>query len=739
MPRLSLRAVALGALLGCWSASARAMELDAAGKLRPTRPGALVLSFDDVASLVAWDARETRWVGNPWEARLVTTPVVGEATFGGARLSADDVPEGFSALTLGGATGRPTGVLLPGKTLLAKVGSQRFSLTFWAKSAGATSYLTAGYGAGGGFSDGFARVVAIRSGRETSDGWTEFTTGTIDADVWGVPLSGVLVATSPWAPADASFALDALEIVPEGGSKVAPVACTQTDVESTCGAEGDCQYGHCIPGFAAWGPLPSRLHREQLVQRWIHLATRIQGDRNAKTNAKALISEGSPLAWYATSPRPFFSRLQALVNKLRDQHTQFGYPSAGLFFPVAFGGGTATTGACFGPGQHDLLEGKPLGYVVYGATKSPVGVDLAVGDALTAIDGVPPLEWVKREWVPRAGSPPNDPAADLGWSAQGLSWMLEKRAHTLQITRCAAADRCTGTDKQVFEVNVADPMYEKVKGTGSLGSLPGYFWCSVRFRNALDKFAPGVSGENTVSGQIVRGDVLAVQFDGTYGLEQWSPSMRKLFEGTPPTKVLFDTRQGNGGHGFNSETVVDLLRPASQPIAQLLLPSAGWDGSGTIKSQLNAYDPCISGGTGSSYTCLFGDHYLAKEKAPPGASARVAFLDLADVSANDFLARLVKGRTNLKIYGLPTSGAFGSISGVPPMLVGWGGGSIQMQDSLFAGDVGAWTATAFESGKGVPPDVVGAQKMSDALRGRDTLLEAAHAWLAGGPDEGGAL
>ena len=99
----------------------------------------------------------------------------------------------------------------------------------------------------------------------------------------------------------------------------------------------------------------------------------------------------------------------------------------------------------------------------------------------------------------------------------------------------------------------------------------------------------------------------------------------------------------------------------------------------------------------------------------------------------------MKGRTNLKLYGLPTSGAFGSVSSVPPMLAGWGGGSIQMQDSVFSADPSAWPGASFESGKGVAPDVVGAQRMSDALLGKDTLLEAAHAWLAGGPDEGGAL
>lgn len=715
-------AVAFAVLLA--SPLASAAELDASGTLRSQHA---LLGFDD-AAMSEWGVLATSWKGNPWEAQLVTAPPSG--------LPRIDGLDGDSAVRVGGDV---TGVLIPGSAILAR-GGKRFELRFWARSYGATPYLNAGYSVRKPFGDELVRVIAIKTGRQTSDGWDEYTTGTIDASIWEVPLSGVLIAMSPWAPAKTTgFAIDALEVVPVGGSGVEPKACTQANVDSVCGPEGDCQYGHCIPGYAAWGPLPPRAHREELVARWIHLATRLQGDRNAMENAKDLIKDGPPLAWYATSSRPFFAGVKRLFNALRDQHTHFGSPNASLFFPIDYGGGSATTGACFGPGKHDLLTGD-LGYIVFKANDTPPnGVVLKRGDALTAIDGEPPLTWVKRVWGGLSGSLPNDPGADLGWSAQGLSWLLEKRASTIQITRCLSATNCSGTNKVVMEVPVGEPLYQRIRGTGSIGPLPGYFWCDIHFKYALDKFAPDVRGENKVSGQIVRGDVLSIHFDGTVGQEKWSPSMRALFDpAKPPTKVLFDTRQGNGGYGFNSETVVDLLRPRSQPIAQVLLPIGSWEGS-SKSTLLDLASPCIEN-PGSSYVCGFADVYSTKVEAPIAENARVAFLNTADVSANDFLAKLVKGRKNLKIYGPgPTSGAYGSVSGVPAFLVGWGGGSMQMQDSLFASDFASLNDAPFESGKGVPPDVLAAERMSDAILDRDTMVEAAFSWLATGIDEGGKL
>ncbi|MGZ5966857.1 MAG: hypothetical protein ACXWP4_04240 [Polyangiales bacterium] len=730
------RLVAFFACLLC-SATASAAELDDQGKLHSTKPGAVMIGFDDALSLSSIGARLTRWQGDWWQAQLVTEPILGEGSFVGRTLAGADVLEGSRAIRLGLKFGDgATGILIPGDAIRTQITSKRFEITFWAKADGATPRLTAGYSTAKPFGQDFVSVAAIRTGRETSDGWTEFTTGTIDAEIWGVPLSGIHLYASPRAPATSGFLLDALEIVPVGGSTVAPVSCTQADVDLTCGAEGDCQYGHCIPGYAAWGPLPSRPHREDLVNRWIHLVTRVHGDRASHENAKGLVSDGPPLAWYSTSSRPFFAGIKRLHNQLRDHHTSFGYPSAALFFPIAFGGGSATVGACFGPGRHDLIapagEKGDLGYIVYRAAKfSPVGVPLKRGDALTKIDGKNPRDWVHDVWGGLAGTLPNDPGAELGWSATGLSWLIEKRAKTIEITRCLSDTRCDGAYRSVMTINVADPIYANTVGTGSIGRLDGYFGCDIRFQDSIDTFAPNVRGENTVSGQIVRGDVLAVQFDGTYGTTQWSPSMEALFPSDKvPTKVLFDVRQGNGGHGFNSETVVKLIRPSTQPIGQILM-SIGDYGGADVSALLEASKSCE--GSTFSNACLFSEIFFNKDAEAVAKDARVAFLNTADVSANDFLARLVKGREKQMIFSPgPTSGAFGSISSIPSFLVGWGGGSMQMQDSRFGATFDDFASARWESGHGVEPDVVITETMSDAIRDRDTMVEAAHAWLKTG-------
>ena len=336
-------------------------------------------------------------------------------------------------------------------------------------------------------------------------------------------------------------------------------------------------------------------------------------------------------------------------------------------------------------------------------------------------------------WAAYAGSVSNDPASDLGWSATGMSSLIARRARSIEITRCDSDIRCDGAHRRVLTIDVASMAYARVLANGNVDPLINYFGCDIRFQHALDKFAPDVNGENKVSGQIVRGDVLAVEFDGTYGGSKWSPSMEALFpKDAVPTKVLFDTRQGNGGYAFNSETVVSLIRSSIEPVGNLLLPRGAWDTpdlTALIKASRICYDA-----PGGSYACLFSDVYFNEGSKAVASGARVVFLNTANVSANDFLARLVKGRSNQKIMAPnPTSGAYGSIAGTPPMAIGWGGGSMQMQDTLFAPSFAALSSTTkFESGSGVQPDMVVAETMSDAIRDRDTMVEAAHAWLAGG-------
>ena len=135
---------------------------------------------------------------------------------------------------------------------------------------------------------------------------------------------------------------------------------------------------------------------------------------------------------------------------------------------------------------------------------------------------------------------------------------------------------------------------------------------------------------------------------------------------------------------------------------------------------------------------FIGDFYLqvhAMESTvtsftPGGLGAKVAWLHAADVSANDYLAALIQGRTNQRIFSPgPTSGSYGTISSIAPLLLGWRGGSIQMTDSVWGSSPTDMKTQPFHSGVGIQPDVVVAQKMSDAINNVDTMLAAARAWL----------
>ncbi len=719
-------------------ARAGAAELDATGHLQSAQPGAILVGFEDAFELVQLQANAFRWVSSGNNVTFQRTRIWDSSVFAGRMVPRTLAPQGQGALRVGAPVGDGTiaGIELPAAPLLARLGTKRLAITVWVRSEGDLPQLALVYSRAD-RTDGFVRVLGQRTGRETSDGWAEITSGPVDAAVWGVPLTRIQVGLSPYAAPEDAGAIDALEVVPLDGPAFEAKACTQANLDVTCGPDADCQYGHCVPGWAAWGPLPPEAHRRELVGRWQQLATHIQGDRHAAVNAAGLASAAPTLASAPGGTRAFHAGLHELVNRLRDHHTSFGGPgTGGAFFPIA-GGGSSSVGACFGPGQHDLLTTSgpgELGYVVYRAAPSALtGTALRKGDALTAIDGRKPLDWVRDVWIAHASSVPSDAAADLGWSSTELAGLIAKRASTIEITRCDSDVRCDGGHRQVLEIDVAGPAYASLVDTGALAAS-GAVGCSIRFQNAIEQFAPSQHGDNTVSGQVVRGDVLAITFDGTYDKRQgqWSPSMRALFAGAPPAKVLFDTRQGYGGYANNSETVAELIRPSSNPVGYVDLALADWQGAFDFAKLAPTYAACSS--PTSNQLCFLTDSWFDAEPSPIAGGARVAFLNTANVSANDYLARMVEGRQNQRVFSpCPTSGAFGTISSVPSMLVGWYGGSVQMEDSRWGATVAEIATKPWQSGTGIAPDVVVAERMSDAIDDRDTMLEAAHAWLAGGP------
>lgn len=707
---------------GTFDAGLNGIRLDKSKTVR-------TFDFESPESLVG--TRRVRWIETDGNPDVEQTPITNAAQIA-ASLTQDpgDAIEGAHALRSKGGEG----LAIVDPALFAQVKDGRFEVTLWARADGTPPQITVLYDRSTepAPTSQFASVRAVRTGRETDDGWAEFSTGPIDGSVWGVPARALLLLPSFDAEANESFLVDALEIQRSEGKPMEPRACTAQTVEAICGAEGDCMYGHCVPSTFTWGVLPSPAHRREIAERWVTFGTRMIGDRNASQNGEKILAPNARiLAKTAVSSRQFFGGLNRLVNLLRDNHTSFGSPANySTFAPQADHGSSSGLGACFGVVEKDLLGGG-YGYAVFRASDTPPsGVPLKRGDVVFAIDGQDPKQWVDAVFPQVATTLPNDPASDWGNSANTLSRLITARASTVTLLRCASGSSCAGADRETITIDVASAAFKAITQPSS-GEAPRSFGCTQRFSNAVTPTGGGgVSGEDRVD--VALGDVgeTRVQFDGFVGEKKWQTSMTNIFAGTP-AKVLMDARMGHGGYYTTVEHLFNLLRGTNEPMGVLSMGRGTYDLTDP-PWLLSRLGKCTND-RGDFWGCFQGNAngFFASKTTVPGGTSRIAWLNTYDVSANDFMPRLLKGRTNVRIFAPhPTAGAFGAIVSLPPLWTGYSGGSLQIQDARFAPNLAEAGKARWESGHGVEPDVVVVEKLSDALNGVDTILVAATAWLA---------
>lgn len=715
------------ALLG-HAPSAHASSFDArTGAVALSSTALRAVSLDDAASLKPLGARAAKWSNSAFEL-VYSDPAPDVLATMFARGEADAI-EGAGALRIGKDN---LGLVFFDAETFGKVKEGRFEVSFWSRADGAAPSFVVAYGrtdedvyAKNHFP--FAQVRALRTGKQTSDGWAEFSTGAIDGSVYGVGVRAVAFVPRRVADGD-SFLVDALEIRKVDDKLTKPVACTQDDVETTCGAEGDCMYGHCVPSSVTWGPLPSASIRQDLAERWAHIATRIHGDRNSIRIAKdKLQPEALRLAREAKSSRQFVGGLARLVNELRDNHTSFGSPSNFTYFGPQLMSSSSNGLGCFGVVEKDLLGGG-AGYGLFVSKDDRV----KVGDVLTAIDGQDPKAWIDKHYASFARTMPNDPRADWGETANALSELLVARARSFTLTRCASATACTGADRTTVTLDIADLVYQSILEGKTGGG--GQVGCTARFKNAVSKLSgPSQSGEDPVDSEVLPSGEVSVQFDGFVGQGGWEAKMAAIFQSAPAT-VLMDAREGHGGYYSAIDALFKIMRGPSEPWGVVSLGRGGHDNPDPL-GLFNAGETCTTERGSNDFSCfasnIDGFFSIVGQADPPGMRSKVAWVNTNDVSANDFMPKLLQGRSKLRIFAPhPSSGAFGAIIQLPSLLPGVQGGSIQIQDSRFATTYAAAQSARWESGHGVEPDQVVTQTQSDLLRGEDTLLNVARAWLA---------
>lgn len=724
---LAAGAVALGCI--AFHREAQASSFDA-------RTGAVVLgqgtlrsvSFDDTAVLTKMDARIASWNAKSFLA-LDFTAATPEAIAAFVAKGPENSVEGGSAMRLG-KDGK--GLVFFDKETFDKVKGSRFEVSFWGRAEGVAPPFFVAYGR----TDDdvytkdrypFAQVRALRTGRQTSDGWAEYSTGALDGDVFGVGVRAIGFVPRNVGAGD-TFSIDALEIRKVDDKVTRPNVCTQDDVETTCGAEGDCMYGHCVPSTVTWGPFPQRALRAELAERWIHIMTRIHGDRNAVAIAKAkLVPEARRAADAAQSSRQFVGLLARLVNESRDNHTSFGSPSNFTYFNPQLNYASSSGLGCFGVVDKDLLGGG----MAYGVFHVAGESRLKPGDVLASIDGQDPKKWVDKHYPSFSRTLPNDPRSDWGETASSMAEMLVSRARTFTVTRCTSATSCTGVDKTDVVVDVADLVYQAILDGKTGGS--GQLECTPRFHDSVaNPKSRTSSGEDNVNAETQPSGEVSVQFDGFSGQAGWEAQMNDVFK-SGPAKVLMDARQGHGGYYSAIDALFKIMRGASEPWGVISVGRGGYDEMDPL-SLFSSGRSCTTGSGQNDLVCVAsnvdGFFSVSGTVDPPGMQSKIAWLNTVDVSANDYMPKLLQGRSRFRIFAPhPTAGAFGSIIQVPSILPGFQGGSIQIQDSRFGKDYGGAQTARWESGHGVEPDEIVMQKQSDIFRGEDTLLNTARAWL----------
>jgi hypothetical protein len=730
MKRLAMATAGLLVMLAAETTAEARAEFDPAENGLRLPSGVLrTYGFESAEGLVGLEL--TSWAkSGAFFPSLERTPIASAEGAAALLTGAVDAIEGAHAVRLKGGAG----LAIVDPAIFAAVREGKVEVSLWIRADGIAPSVHVVYDQdpanvfAGGVS--FAQLRAVRTGRETTDGWVELSTGAIDGSVWGAPIRAVVIAPHSNADSNSAFLVDAVEIEAVPGEPVQPTKCTQQNIDAVCGAGGDCMFGRCVSSTVTWGVLPSPAHRAEIAERWVHFGTRVMGDRNAVRNGAEILAPGArALAESATSSRQFFGGLTRFVNLLRDNHTSFGSPGNYTNFqPQVHRSSSSALGACFGVLEKDIMGGG-LAYGVFRAVDTPLtGVPLQRGDVVIAIDGRDPKEWVDVMWPRFAATLPNDPSSDWGPSANALSRLVTTRATTITLQRCASAAACTGPDRKTFTIDIAEAAYKAIVGGTQNTSPP--FSCSQRFLDSVAELASS-AGEDPVSIEPGPDGETRVQFDGFVGQDGWRSRMTGVFS-PRPQRVLMDTRMGHGGYYTTVEHLFHLLRGTSEPIG-VFAAGRGAYAMTDPPWLLDRLGSCTDERGGEMWSCFAGNAngFFTREADPPGAATKIAWLNTYDVSANDFMPKLLAGRSNVRIFAPhPTSGAFGSVSSLPPLAAGWSGGSIQVQDARFAPDLASVADARWESGHGVPPDTLVVQKLSDAIEGRDTIVLSATAWLA---------
>lgn len=550
------------------------------------------------------------------------------------------------------------------------------------------------------------QFVLYPTGRVTSDGWVEIATDAVRID--GASVAAVYAGF--FSPGGG--AVDAFELVPLGSLEADPylgASCEGAVDTVSCAPDQICFWNRCRE---ASGWVPALPPEQDATARFLAARAELFF---GPFQERAVDLPNARLAWEAmrtaSDPFSFWHGWLLGVRRLHDGHTSTsGIPD------VSFPGRKPLT-MCFLEGDadasHDLAPKHPdyLDVLVSHVGDPKYSLGLSPGDRLVSIDGAHPIAWARSLVDVHWGMPGISNRVTFAELASGLRGLISRYARELTVIRCKGA---TGLCSPPETVRVDLLPF----------SPPGESYYAVQCDNRplrhLPSSPPSHFPDNyysVYSGIVNESDPV----EAIYGLE-WESLSTNGSDGVGPALnaavslwksqangVILDHRLGYGG---------TILGP--QALWKFAVPRHPLTFNEDRRRAEDEQPSLAAGQARFQYGVDEGLVDYAGVSAPTDG-VPVALLITQDVSASDWLPLGMKGQPNHRIFGpFQTNGGFSTRYAF--------GYWMGMSWVLASGDTyvaGGQTLNGF----GVEPDEVVLPKQSDLMIGKDTVYEAALAWV----------
>jgi hypothetical protein len=566
---------------------------------------------------------------------------------------------------------------------------------FFARTNRVVASIEIAYTADGGYPN--ASIEFYPTGRVTSDGWYEVETSQFS--VQSARLS--TIALSIYA---SGADIDAFELVADGTYRI-PTACVIAR-DPVCNSNEYCAAGWCQDGEYQLPPLPAAQFRDEIVTWFEQRFELFFGGVYSRANRLATAVGTLETMRDATNGWTFWDGFGTALHKLHDWHTT-------LDGPVVVDGKGAFP-ICFVEGTADISQaGAPSDPVLADVLVSDVGPDensgLMPGDRLVAVDGQHPIAWAESlddlDWGAWKADDPGTHAEAI----ERMRTLIRRYAKEITLVTCGGTATCAApVTIEVSSLPTTEPATYP-----TCDHRPAYHLATGNpdpITHDMTGVYSGLLADSATNEDLygmIWNDV-EMNADGSNPYTASIENFRANAHG-----VVLDHRLGDGGTADAATYLTTLFRA----------PAALATYTGTDLT-LGLLDQPFSQAFGASlYNTFFpvaGNGYSVGA-ANYRPDLPVALMTARDGSASDWFPYGMKAAgANVRIFGRQTAGAFSSF-----VQFDYYGG---LAWRLASGDLIRTDGTP-HLGSAVVPDVPMVPLQSDLVAGRDTVYEAALAWV----------